>query len=75
MLSLVQLNYASLLLFSVRILEMKPATNAFLRTTTAVTQFNAGVKVCTTNTTSNTRNRVVPHLQTPRRELKIRRVT
>ncbi|KAL9960374.1 hypothetical protein ACROYT_G033824 [Oculina patagonica] len=38
---------ANLWLFSpifVRILEMKPATNAFLRTTTAVTQFNAGVK-------------------------------
>lgn len=29
-----------------RILESKPSTNAFLRTTTAVTQFNAGVKVC-----------------------------
>lgn len=38
---------ANLWLFSplfVRILEMKPSTNAFLRTTTAVTQFNAGVK-------------------------------
>ncbi|XP_022797505.1 N-fatty-acyl-amino acid synthase/hydrolase PM20D1.2-like [Stylophora pistillata] len=38
---------ANLWLFSpivVRILEKKPATNAFLRTTTAVTQFNAGVK-------------------------------
>jgi len=38
---------ANLWLFSpifVKVLEMKPATNAFLRTTTAVTQFNAGVK-------------------------------
>ena len=34
------------LFFPYRILEKKPTTNAFLRTTTAVTQFNAGVKVC-----------------------------
>ncbi|CAH3164693.1 unnamed protein product [Porites lobata] len=38
---------ANLWLFSpifTKILESKPSTNAFLRTTTAITQFNAGVK-------------------------------
>ena len=38
--------YPFQLFLSNRILESKPSTNAFLRTTTAVTQFNAGVKVC-----------------------------
>ena len=38
--------YPFQLFLSNRILESKPSTNAFLRTTTAITQFNAGVKVC-----------------------------
>lgn len=42
----VRFMYPFKLFLSNRILESKPSTNAFLRTTTAVTQFNAGVKVC-----------------------------
>ena len=42
----VRFMYPFQLFLSNRILESKPSTNAFLRTTTAVTQFNAGVKVC-----------------------------
>ena len=42
----VRFMYPFQLFLSNRILESKPSTNAFLRTTTAITQFNAGVKVC-----------------------------
>lgn len=45
-LCMVRFMYPFPFFLSDRILESKPSTNAFLRTTTAVTQFNAGVKVC-----------------------------
>lgn len=44
-----RLNYFIVIIYFVpiicRILERKPDTNAFVRTTTAVTMFNAGIKV------------------------------